>query len=120
VLLIGGGSGVVPLMAMVRLARATGAPMAHLVVSARQPADLIYTNELDGDDTTVIYTRRAPDTATRPPGRITATDIAPFVQADRTVFICGSAAFADAATERAVEAGVAPEAIRVERFGPTG
>ena len=120
VLLIGGGSGVVPLMAMLRLARATGAAaMAHLLVSARRPEDLIYTNELDRGDATVIYTRAGPGTATRPPGRITATDIAPFAQADRTVFICGSAGFADAATERAIEAGVAPGAIRVERFGPT-
>jgi ferredoxin-NADP reductase len=120
-LLIGGGSGIVPLMAMLRLARATGtSSMAHLLVSARRPADLIYTSELDGGDSTVIYTRTAPDTSTRPPGRITATDIAPFARADRTVFICGSAAFADAATERAVEARVAPDAIRVERFGPTG
>jgi ferredoxin-NADP reductase len=94
--------------------------VAHLLVSARRPADLTYANELDGGDTTVIFTRTAPDGATRPPGRITATDVAPFAQADRTVFICGLAAFADAATERAVEAGVAPDAIRVERFGPTG
>ncbi len=67
VLLIGGGSGVVPLMAMLRLARATGASaMAHLLVSARGTADLIYTNELDRADATVIYTRTAPGTATRP------------------------------------------------------
>ncbi len=61
-LLLGGGSGVVPLMAMLRLARATGDDgSAHLVVSVRTPDDLYYADELTGrDDVTVLYTRATP------------------------------------------------------------
>jgi ferredoxin-NADP reductase len=118
-LLIGGGSGVVPVMAMLRHARGIGAT-AHLLVSARSPADIIYASELAADDATVIYTRAAAPDTSRPVGRITADDIGPHLRSDATVFICGSAGFADAATERALEAGATEEAIRVERFGPTG
>src|SRR5438105_6257911 len=71
-LLIGGGSGVVPLMAMLRLARRTpNQSLAHLIVSARSPHDVIYAAELIGDDATVLYTRAAPPGVDRPPGRIT-------------------------------------------------
>src|SRR5215210_942398 len=59
-LLIGGGSGIVPLMAMLRLARRQSTqPLAHLLVSARQPSHLIYAGELSADDTTVLFTRVA-------------------------------------------------------------
>src|SRR4051794_30197329 len=60
-LLVGGGSGVVPLMAMLRLARRTGrSDLVRLVVSARSPDDLLYGAELPGAETTVIYTRQVP------------------------------------------------------------
>jgi ferredoxin-NADP reductase len=119
VLLIGGGSGVVPIMAMLRQARRTDTT-AHLIVSVRTPADVIYASELNGNDATVVYTRAAPSDVTRPPGRITADDLRPLLSDDATVFICGSAAFANAATDRALEAGVTTERIRIERFGPSG
>ena len=120
-LLIGGGSGVVPLMAMLRLARRTPQQtLAHLLVSYRGPTETIYADELRDDDTTVLYTRDAPPTTSRPAGRITIDDIGPHVCDDVTVYICGSARFSEAATERAVEAGVAAGAMRIERFGPTG
>ena len=120
-LLIGGGSGVVPLMAMLRLARRQPTQtLAHLVVSARQPSDLIYAGELSADDTTVLFTRVAPPESVRPPGRITADDLAPHVRGDATVYICGSAGFAASASELAIQAGFDSRAIRVERFGPTG
>lgn len=118
-LLIGGGSGVVPLMAMLRLARRLGAP-AHLLVSVRAPSDVIYADELTDTESTVLYTRAAAPGSTRPAGRITADDVRPHLRADATVFICGSASFADAASERALEAGAQAAAIRVERFGPSG
>jgi ferredoxin-NADP reductase len=51
---------------------------------------------------------------------MTVDDVAPLVRADQDVFICGSPAFADAATERLREAGVPDGVIRVERFGPSG
>ena len=120
-LLVGGGSGIVPLMAMLRLARRTGtrAP-AHLIVSVRDPDDLIFASELVAEDVTVVYTRSAPPAHTRPAGRIVADDIRPHVGKGATVFVCGSGGFANAASTRAMEAGVDATAIRVERFGPTG
>ncbi len=117
--LIGGGSGVVPVMSMLRHARSIGAT-AHLLVSARAPDDVIYAEEFGTDDATVLFTRVAAANSSRPVGRITADDIRPHMRDDATVFICGSAGFADAATERALDAGVHSDAIRVERFGPTG
>ena len=59
--LVGGGSGIVPLMAMLRLARArTGRPRCSLVVSVRGPEDLYFADELPGPETSVVYTRQAP------------------------------------------------------------
>jgi ferredoxin-NADP reductase len=117
-LLVGGGSGVVPLMAMLRLARGQGAahPL-HLVVSVRSPEELLYAGELPGADVTVIYTRRTPAGAARPPGRLTLADLPP--PAPRA-YVCGSSGFADAATALLIRSGVAAGDIRVERFGPTG
>ena len=58
VTLVGGGSGVVPLMAMLRLARRDGhADLVRLVVSTRTADDLYYRDELPGPETTVVYTR---------------------------------------------------------------
>jgi ferredoxin-NADP reductase len=120
-LLVGGGSGVVPLMAMLRLARRMPAQdLVHLVVSVRTPDDLIYANELDGPDATVIYSREAAAGSARPPGRLTAADLAPYVRADTTAFVCGSARFAEGASDLLVDAGVPVDSIRIERFGPTG
>ncbi len=122
-LCVGGGSGVVPLMAMLRhdraLRRADPArpDLVRLVVSARSPADLYYRDELDG--TTVVLTREAPPGG-RPAGRLTAADLAPLLRGGETVFVCGSPAFCDAATDRLAEAGVPVDAVRVERFGPSG
>ena len=118
--LVGGGSGVVPLMSMLRLARARGPGPDHplrLVVSVRSPEDLLYAGELPGPDATVVYTRRTPAGAARPPGRLTLADLpAPAELA----YVCGSSGFADAATALLLEAGMAAGAIRVERFGPSG
>jgi ferredoxin-NADP reductase len=119
-LLIGGGSGVVPLMAMLRLARSTDASdHVRLVVSVRNPADLYYATELPGPETTIIYTRQGDPSDVRSPGHITASDL-PTVADDATAYICGSSPFADAATDLAVAIGIPTERIRVERFGPTG
>jgi len=113
--------GIVPLMAMLRLARRTPhQTLAHLVVSVRTPGDLIYANQLEADDATVIYTRQAPADATRAVGRLTLEDLAPYLRPDAVNYICGSSAFADAASEHLVNAGVDTNTIRVERFGPTG
>lgn len=119
-LLVGGGSGVVPLAAMLRHARATGRPdLVRLVVSARSPADLYYSAELPGPETSTVYTRSAP-AGTRPVGRLTAADLAPLVRGGEVVFVCGSPAFCDGVTDLLAEVGVPVGAIRVERFGPSG
>jgi len=118
--LVAGGSGLVPLMAMLRLARATGrSDLVRLVVSVRTPADLLYAGELPGPEATVVHTRVAPPGG-RPAGRLTADDLAPALVPGATAFVCGSSGFADAATELLTGLGVPGERIRVERFGPTG
>jgi ferredoxin-NADP reductase len=120
-LLVGGGSGVVPLMAMLRHARRLGREdLVRLVVSARSPEDLYYADELPGPETTVIYTRQAPPEAGRGAGRLAVADMAPLVRGGETAYVCGSPGFADAATTVLIEAGVPVESIRVERFGPSG
>jgi len=120
-LLVGGGSGVVPLMAMLRLARRQpGQSLAHLLVSVREPSELIYARELVGDDATVLYTRESASASQRAPGRIGLDDLSVHGSDDATVYICGSAGFAAAATELVMQAGFDTRQIRVERFGPTG
>jgi ferredoxin-NADP reductase len=119
--LIGGGSGVVPLMAMLRLARRNRRQdLVRLVVSARSPENLYYGDELPGPETNIVYTRRPPDGFTRPPGRLNRDDVAPALLEGATTYICGSPAFADAASDVVMDLGVPAERIRVERFGPTG
>jgi ferredoxin-NADP reductase len=112
---------VVPLMAMMRQARASGrSDLVRLVVSARSPDDLYYADELPGPESLVVYTRQAPPGAGRTAGRLALADVAPLVRGGETVFVCGSPGFADAATAVLIAAGVPVEAIRVERFGPSG
>ncbi len=116
---IGGGSGVVPLMAMLRTARVQGrSHLARLVVSVRTPEDLYYAEEMTGPEVRVVHTRVAPESSDRAAGRIGPDDL-PEVGADTTVFICGSGGFVDHVADLLDAAGVAPEQIRLERFGPT-
>jgi ferredoxin-NADP reductase len=130
-LLVAGGSGIVPLMAMLRLARRGAARSAltrrgqhpdpvRLVVSVRTPADLYFADELPGPEVTVAYTRAAPPGYPRPVGRIVAADLTPLLRGGETVFVCGSAGFADTVTDLLLAAGVPTSAIRTERFGPSG
>ena len=83
-LLVGGGSGVVPLMAMLRFARKTDrSDLVRMIVSARTPNDLFYADELPGPETTIVYTREAPPSWSRPPARLMPDDVAPAVVARR-------------------------------------
>lgn len=119
-LCVGGGSGIVPLMAMLRLARRTQrANLVRLVVSVRTPDDLFYADELPGPETTVMYTRQNPPGFARPPGRLTTADLTSAITAELTGYVCGSSGFADTASQLLVDLGVSAEHIRVERFGPT-
>jgi ferredoxin-NADP reductase len=75
-LLVGGGSGLVPLMSMLRLARQQGtSDLVRLIASVRSPDDLYYARELRGPETTVVYTRRTPPNVDRPPGHLAAADL---------------------------------------------
>jgi ferredoxin-NADP reductase len=119
VILIAGGSGIVPLMAMIRERTRTGsaAPFT-LVYSTRGPTDVFYESELAASDVPVrlLYTRA--DTPTRPAGRITAADL-PTATGAR-VYVCGPTGFVEAVTDLLLAQGQDPASIRTERFGPTG
>ena len=118
-LLVGGGSGIVPLVSMLRLARRTGATdLVRLVAAARTPDDLLYAAELPGPEVTVAFSRSA-GPGPRPAGRLRRDDLAPVVQPGQHTFICGSSGFCEAAGRLLVDLGVAPDTITVERFGPT-
>jgi ferredoxin-NADP reductase len=120
VLLIGGGSGVVPLMAILRHRRRVmpELPM-RLVYSVRSAEDVIYADEL-GDDALLTFTRRPPEGWTGHTGRIDPDLIAEASVDGGTVFICGSNPFVEAASGLALGAGFRPQQVRTERFGPTG
>jgi ferredoxin-NADP reductase len=116
---VAGGSGIVPLMSMLRHARKLGQPdLFRLVVSVRSPEELYYSAEIQGPDTSIVFTRAVPDGHVRPPGRLMARDLAAALGGDRDV--CGSTAFCDAATQLVAAASVPAERIRVERFGFSG
>ena len=118
--LIGGGSGVVPLMAMLRhQRRVMPDAIMRLIYSVRSASDVIYADEL-GDDALITYTREPPEGWTGHTGRIDAALIAAAGVASGIAFICGSNAFVETAAGLLLAAGFAPQQIRTERFGPTG
>jgi ferredoxin-NADP reductase len=132
VLLVAGGSGIVPLMAMVRARRQAqmrygpAAPF-RLLYSVRTPADRMYLAELQtpdpGLDVTFLYTRQAPEGWARRPGRITEADLAAVAwppSAQATSYVCGPTGFVEHAADLLVGLGQDPGRIRTERFGPTG
>jgi ferredoxin-NADP reductase len=131
VLLVAGGSGVVPLMAMIR-ARAQAGSKApfRLIYSLRDPAAALYAAELaerertdDGFAVSYVYTRSAPARSAQPAGRISGDVIAaagfPPGQLP-AVFVCGPTGFVETAADLLVAAGHDPRIIKTERFGPSG
>ena len=131
VLLVAGGSGVVPLMAMLRQ-RALQAqrPPARLLYSSRTLEDVIYRAELDAlgaaDSELVIRTAL---TRSQPPGwtgfsrridRAMLAEVGWPPEASPLVFICGPTAFVETAADALVGAGYDPSWIKTERFGATG
>ena len=118
-ILIGGGSGVAPLMAMLRYQRAKPslAPV-RLVLSVRTPQDLPFASEY-GPETTVVYTRAAPIGSDRPPGRLDAQTLQDALAPGATAYVCGSSGFADHASDLLVALGQPVGDIRVERYGAT-
>lgn len=127
-LLIGGGSGVVPLRAMLLHRRLTMPELGmRLIYSVRSRKEVIYADDL-GDDAMLTFTREPPTGWTGHTGRIDAelinaalTDLGCHGDArSATAFICGSTGFVEAASGLALEAGIEPQRIRTERFGPSG
>jgi ferredoxin-NADP reductase len=117
VLLVGGGSGVVPLMSMLRHRRRTAPDLPmRMVYSVRTPEDLIYADEL-GDETQLTFTRAAPDGWSGHTGRIDASMLD---DATGTAYVCGSNGFVEAASQLLLDQGFEPASVRTERFGPTG
>jgi ferredoxin-NADP reductase len=129
VLLVGGGSGVVPLMAMVRQRAADGDEVpTRLLYSEKSWDDVIYRDELErtgksGDGFERVYTL----TRRQPPGwkgydrrvdRELLAEVAPDGLA--LTFVCGPTPFVEAVAEALVELGNEPSQIKTERFGPTG
>ncbi|WP_030452099.1 ferredoxin reductase [Herbidospora cretacea] len=126
VLLIGGGSGIVPLMAMIRSRGKSDTPF-RLLYSLRDPSQLYYAGELEkvmaGVEVAYLYTRTAPPDAGRAPGRIRAADLVAYGWPPETapdVFVCGPTGFVEAAADLLTELGHDPAKIKTERFGPTG
>lgn len=124
--LIGGGSGVVPLVAMARMhaLTASAAPM-RLLYTLRSPADAFYAEELSslsGLETVWHYTRAAPSGWVRPAARITADDLQRETLAPElapSIFICGPTGFVESVSRAMLELGHPEDHIRTERFGGT-
>jgi ferredoxin-NADP reductase len=109
----------VPFVAMLRHARAIGkADLLRIAVSSRTLAELPYAQELMDAGALIVLTREAH--GIRPAGRLTAPDLVPLWEPGQTAYVCGSAAFAEAASQLLMGLGVAAHDIRVERFGPSG
>ncbi|MFC1401435.1 MULTISPECIES: ferredoxin reductase [Streptacidiphilus] len=131
VLLIAGGAGIVPLMAMVRTRRAEGSRTPfRLLYSLRTPADLYYAEELRrppagdaGADVTLLHTRSGPPGSSRIPARLNAEDVERHgwpPEFEPACYVCGPTGFVEAAADILTKLGHDPRRVRTERFGAGG
>jgi ferredoxin-NADP reductase len=129
--LIAGGSGIVPLMAMIRSRASAGSTVPfRLLYSVREPGAVFYRDELQaissrGDSVTLTYayTRATPKDWPRPPGRIDTSFIAEVTWPSKlipTCYVCGPTSFVEGTAAMLVSCSNRPDKIRTERFGPTG
>jgi ferredoxin-NADP reductase len=128
-LLVAGGSGLVPLMAMLRHRAARGSHIdARALISMRTHREALYRHELEalsGDEGVAVrwtFTREPPPDWPGWTGRVSAEMVAELgPPADRMprVFVCGPTGFVEAVSDLLVDAGHAPAAVRTERFGPS-
>jgi len=123
VLLIAGGSGVVPLVAMARAHAAAGDPTPfRLVYSVRTPDDVYFEKELADAAASATAPLRVDYIYSRVTGRLTRDTLAAVafpVSAAPQVFVCGPTAFVEAVAGWLVDIGHSPTSIRTERFGGT-
>jgi ferredoxin-NADP reductase len=130
-LLIAGGSGVVPLMAMIRHRRRAGSHIpTRLLFSSRNAEEIIYREELDelaaardGFDVIHTLTRSTPPGWTGYHRRIDDRMLADLLEplgVNARVYICGPTALVEVAANALVRLGLPAERVRTERFGPTG
>jgi len=127
--LVAGGSGIVPLMAMIRsrIAKRSAAPF-RLLYSIRSPDAVWYRDELrelstKGIGVTFVYTRTSPPDQPRPPGRIDTELVAEASwppSSTPTCYVCGPTSFVERAAGMLIALGHSPDRVRTERFGPTG
>jgi ferredoxin-NADP reductase len=129
-LLVAGGSGLVPLMAMLRHHEAQSSTIPiRLLLSARTIADVLYRDEIAGlagkrgVEVTYTLTREQPAGWTGASRRVDAEmlrEVGPEPAEHPKIFVCGPTAFVESVADRLVELGHDPSAVRAERFGPTG
>jgi ferredoxin-NADP reductase len=129
--LVAGGSGIVPLMAMIRSrASAGGTASFRLLYSVREPSAIFYHDELralssqgNSVDVTYAYTRVTPKDWLRPAGRIDTELIASATWPANlrpSIYVCGPTSFVEHTTDLLIAAGQDRDKIRTERFGATG
>ena len=128
VLLLAGGAGIVPLMAMIRARRQAGsrAPF-KLIYSVRTPEDVYYAGELRrpeaGLDVTVVHTRKGPVDRPGEPHRIGVADVNTAgwpAEFSPQCFVCGPTGFVETVANILVALGHDPRRVKTERFGPSG
>jgi ferredoxin-NADP reductase len=122
-MLIAGGSGLVPLMSMLRHRRNARSDVpARLLVSAREPDDVLYAGELPGIGAEVVltYTRRAPAAWDGYARRVDEAMLEEVALGGARTYVCGPTSFVEAVASGLVALGHDPANIRTERFGATG
>jgi ferredoxin-NADP reductase len=129
-LLLGGGSGLVPLMAMLRHHRAAGSQTeARLLLSARALGDVLYREELDGLASAAVSIHVTLTRGPAPPGwagftrridRDMLAGVGPEPARRPRIYVCGPTSFVEEAARLLVELGHEPADVHTERFGPTG
>ncbi len=129
-LLAAGGSGIVPLMAMLRARRLVGSTAPFRVVySVRSPTSALYADELaglaadgSGVEVEMVYTRSAPPGWTGTVGRVRPEQLVQPVagRPPDAAFVCGATGFVESVADMLTARGVDPRRVKTERFGPTG
>lgn len=122
-LLVAGGSGVVPLRAMLQARCAEDVrPAVHLLYAAREPEAVLYKAELatpmEGVDIAFVYSRVTPPGWPIPPRRVNRDDVTvDGFGPGADVFVCGPTAFVETVADLLLAAGHSAEHVRTERFG---